>query len=253
MKKFIIMGLTIFAFSLVGCGKSDEEKCDEDDTKEWKDGQCVDKEGEMAYFIITNKLTAAVTLESGSKSLELAQNACGKVAEADFESLKVSVATAAVCDNADATNKCPAANNYEVAAGPNAGDPSKLNKVDKPDDDSACTELAGEEDPEYTVTNLLTTTAVKVSAEGWNDLTLAVSADGTVAGGCVKVKKSQYAKLKIQKIGAGITPFCDNSDAATDNQCEENNLEVKLDNNSEKLVVAASANTNCEGTLSPSN
>ena len=246
MKKLIIMSLTIFAFGLVSCGKSDEDKCKEDSTKEWKDGQCVDKEEEgMAYFIITNKLTVAVTLESGSKSLELAQDACGKVAEADFESLKVSASTTAICDNADATNKCPEADNYEVAAGPNAGDPNKLNKVDKPDDDSACTELAGEEDPEHTVTNLLGE-ALKVSVGTLSaSLEAAVTADSAAAAngsGCVKVKKSQMANLKIEK-GSPATVVCDNADA--NNKCAEGNLLVKAAGDE----AVADADANCNAAL----
>ena len=248
MKKLIIMGLTIFAFGLVGCGKSDKEKCEEDSTKEYTDGECVAKGEDAAkVFIITNKLTAAVTLESGDKSLELAKDACAKVKEAEFENLKVSAAgaTSDVCDNEDAANKCPGANHYEVAEKAGATGENELKEVDKPEDDSSCKELAGEADPEYTITNLLGE-AVKVSVDALSvSLIAAVTADTTAAAdgkGCVKVKKSQLAKLKIEKGTTLATAVCDNAEAS--NKCAEGNLQVKA--SGDEAVSDADANCTAE-------
>ena len=249
MKKFILMGLTIIAFSFVGCGKSDEDKCKEDSTKEWKDGQCVEKGEEVAeMFIITNKLTAAVTLESGDKSLELAKDACAKVEKADFDNLKVSAAgaTSAVCDNADTANKCPEADHYEVAEKAGATGENELKKVDKPEDDSSCKELAGEADPEYTINNLLDE-AVTVSVGALSATLIAASGTPLAADangmGCVKVKKSQLANLKIV---TGATPpvtVCDNADVAK--KCAEGNLQVKAAG----AEAASSADENCKAEL----
>ena len=245
MNKLIIMSLTIFAFGLVGCGKTDKEKC-EAEGNEYKDGQCVEEEGdEMVHFIFTNKLTAAVTLSSGSNSLELAQDACAKVGEADFENLKVSTAdsagtTVAICDSADASNKCPEADDYEVVV--KEGAAGQLNAVDQPEDHSACTELNpqdNDESEEYTMTNMLSS-AVRLTAEGYNNFALASNV-------CIKLTKSQYEKLKVEKV-VGNLVLCDNSDEATDNQCEEGNVLIKED----KINKAGSANANCTGALTES-
>ena len=203
-------------------------------------------------FIITNKLTAAVTLESGDKSLELAKDACAKVKEAEFENLKVSAAgaTSAVCDNADTANKCPEADHYEVAekAGA-AGDENELKKVDKPEDDSSCTELAGEAD-QYTITNLLSE-AVTVSVDALSATLIAASGTPLAADangmGCVKVKKSQAAKLKIV---TGATPpvtVCDHADTA--NLCAISNMEIKLVSTVASDASTADANANCKAEL----
>ena len=79
MKKFILMSVTVFIFGLVGCGKSERAKeadkkaeCEEDTTKEWKDGECVDKEEEAAAaYTITNKSDDTVIVAVGKASVNL--------------------------------------------------------------------------------------------------------------------------------------------------------------------------------------
>ncbi len=155
MKKFIIMGL-IFAFGLASCGKA-KKKCDEGE--ELKDGECVEEakpaeEAKLAY--ITNKLASNAKVESGSSSVELAQNECAAVKEAEIAAVKVSVGEAVVCDNsADANNKCLEAESYNIQAKA-AGGGNELVKADQPSDVSTCKALAvATVDPEYTITNLI--------------------------------------------------------------------------------------------------
>ena len=120
MKKFIIMGLTLFAFALVGCKK------DSADDSGTTDGNAGDGETPAVVYTITNTIAAAVTVSSGDASVSVDQNKCVSVKADQWAALKVD----GVCDNsntaaADATaeakkavkdDDCPAAGNYNVAA-----------------------------------------------------------------------------------------------------------------------------------------
>ena len=108
------------------------------------------------------------------------------------------------------------------------------------------------EDPEYyTVTNLLTESFTVSSGDLSVELTeasgepLRAAADGS---GCVKVKKSQLAEMKIV-VPAGWWPrvtICNNDD--DDNKCAEGHLEVRVkEKDGEKMV--SDANVNCEQVL----
>ncbi len=166
MKKFIIMSLTLLAFSLVGCGKKDDKdkekkdcekqegkvwndednkcedkeedpapttkaNCEKDATKVWNEsandgkGACEDKPAEATKYTITNKLASSAKVESGTVSLDIAQNACANVTAEQWKDLKVSVANVAVCDNSnmktdddatanDESDDCPAAGNKDL-------------------------------------------------------------------------------------------------------------------------------------------
>ena len=162
MKKFIIMGLTLSAFALVSCGKSDKEKCEEDEKKEWKDDKCVDKatKGENgdpkaeATYTINNTLATAAAVSSGEASVSLEQNKCASVKASQWAALKVD----GVCDNSDTAaddaddaakqavkdNDCPEAGNYNIAAkADNSG--NELAKADKAAEN--CAELKKAEAP----------------------------------------------------------------------------------------------------------
>ena len=185
MKKFIIMSLTLLAFSLVGCGKKDDKDkkedcekqegkvwndeskkcedkeddsapttkadCDKDATKVWNEsandgkGACEDKPAEVAKYTITNKLANSAKVESGTVSLDIAQNACANVTAEQWKALKVSVANVAVCDNSnmktddvattdvdestqkDDSDDCPAAGNKDLQA--KAGSSPAVNEL----------------------------------------------------------------------------------------------------------------------------
>ena len=244
MKKFIIMGL-IFAFGLASCGKS-KKKCDEGE--ELKDGECVEEakeEAKLAY--ITNTLASTAKVESGTSSIELAQNACVAVKEAAIAAVKVSVAGVVACDNsADANNKCLEAESYNIQA--KAGSTTSENelvKVDQPSDVSTCKTLGAEVvEDEYTITNLAdSSTAVTVHV-GSQSVTLSAAVSGTAATdgtGCVKVKKSQVASLKI--IGGNLT-VCDST-----SKCIDGNLEVVVAGVAVVAKETASANSNCTAVL----
>ena len=120
MKKFIIMGLTLFAFALVGCKK------DSADDSGTTDGNAGDGETPAVVYTITNTIAAAVTVSSGEASVSVEANKCVSVKADQWAALKVD----GVCDNSDKAaegdddaakqakkdNDCPAAGNYNVAA-----------------------------------------------------------------------------------------------------------------------------------------
>ena len=133
MKKFIIMGLTLFAFALVGCGKETEkEKCEKDNKKEWKDDKCVDKDDSgtadagadagATTYTIANPLDEALEVSSGDASVSVEKDKCVTVTASQWAALKAG----ALCDNSDKAgaeeteaekaNNCPEAGNYNVAA-----------------------------------------------------------------------------------------------------------------------------------------
>lgn len=124
MKKIIIMSLALFAFALVGCGdkKTDKEKCEEDDKKQWNEEkkECEDKPADpnanggttATEYTIKNLLAETVTVSAEGKQDEvLAQNECVKL-PADAAKVKVALETNVLCDgsDADASNHCKAAN-----------------------------------------------------------------------------------------------------------------------------------------------
>ena len=107
MKKLILISSTLFAFAfIVGCGdgKTTKEKCEEDDTKMWvegegdAEGECVDKVAEAVGYTITNKSSKTIAVVSGKTSY-LAKDACVKVTEAQFAAIKIS--PEGLCDNSD--------------------------------------------------------------------------------------------------------------------------------------------------------
>ena len=201
MKKFVIATLTVLAFTLVGCGKSEKKKCEEDENKEWVDGQCIDKADASEVFVITNKVAANITVASGNLSVSLAENACVKVQRAQFGKLKISTsATTEICGT---NKKCPDADHYDIVAKDNIAN-SELQKVDKPDD-SNCEELSP---AEYSIIHDSDASSVTV-ASGNSSATLE-------KGECVTLKKSHFDKLKITWKGAwfGGGTVCDNTDTS---------------------------------------
>ena len=151
MKKLTIMGLVLFAFAFVGCGDSkketDEEKCNKQTNKEWKDGKCVDKVADpadpadpdptVADYTIKNTLAAAddnsndLTVSAeGYDDATVAPAACLNV-KGDAANLKVAVGAEVLCDSSDddTANDC-AAKNGEVKA---ATSPATGNVLDNAD------------------------------------------------------------------------------------------------------------------------
>ena len=253
MKKFIIMSLTaLFALGLVGC-KEKDPKCKEGE--ELKDGECVQAqvdESKLSYII--NKLSNPVSIAAGDRSVELAQNECGKVTDAEFANkIKVSVVSggAVICDNSDGTNTandCPAKGHYEIVA--EAGK-NQLKTMDKPADVSACKALAGAAagDPEYTIENY-TDAAITVALSD-KSVTLN-AATGTPLGpaaagaGCVKFKKSFLDGAdagKKLKVSAGSDVLCDGN--VTGKECAEGHLQVKNKAADAKPEKVTSAATSC--------
>ena len=151
MRTLILMGLAIFVFSLVGCGKSEKEKCEEDSAKEWKDGKCVDKEKpvspsppvvgaseDLDYYTITNFLDESLTVSSGDLSVELEEafgeplraaadgSGCVKVKKSQLVEMKIVVPAGwwprvTICNNDDDDNKC-AEGHLEVRVKENNGE-----------------------------------------------------------------------------------------------------------------------------------
>lgn len=95
MQKLIVWIMCFLAFVIVGCGKSEKEKCEKDSTKQWdaKEKKCVNKEvgnntnddntnntnssttvtqTTEPEYTITNFLIDDVTVTSGEWSVELA-------------------------------------------------------------------------------------------------------------------------------------------------------------------------------------
>ena len=165
MKKFIIMGLTLFAFTLVGC--KDDKKGDDDTAKQkkecedagkvWKeDNTCVDKEADdgtpEATYTIGNPLEEALAVSSGDASVSVAKDNCLTVTASQWAALKID----GVCDNsnvaaADATEEdkkavtdddCPEAGNYNVKVAED-DENNTLVKADKAGEN--CAELKKEE------------------------------------------------------------------------------------------------------------
>lgn len=183
MKKFIIMGLTLSAFALVSCGKSEKEKCEEDDKKEWKDGKCADKTAAAdgstpaaKTYTIANKLAEDVDVSSGEASVSVKQNNCVSVKDSQWAALKVD----GLCDNSDKPaeganeeeakkNDCPEAGNYNVAK---EADSNKLVKADTAAEN--CAELKKEETPAANTGGTGTTTAGGTTGS---------STSGTTTGG----------------------------------------------------------------------
>ena len=247
MKKFMVIGVTLlFAFAFTGCGKSDKKKCEEEG-KEWKDGQCVDREDSAEVFIITNKLTSTVKLEAGGLSLELDENDCAKVKRSDFDGLSI-FSGFALCDSEDASKPC-LPENYEVAI--NANNTSiELKKVNKPADDANCKVLF-KEGSEHTITNLLNHEIVVKSGNRSATLSPALTINvGPPAGngnGCVKVKEYQFAEMQIIKEAGLIgsdTVICDNQDDNDKCSSDVGHLALKTDSTGYNVVEAV-VNEDC--------
>ena len=134
MKKLILISSTLLAFAFaVGCGdgKTDKEKCEEDDKKEWKDEKCVDKEEEVLVveddevtaiktYTVTNKHSTIITVSSGDlEPLLLSKGQCGKVTSAQVASLKIAYSTGPnrVSHLCGQENNACDAKNYDVTAG----------------------------------------------------------------------------------------------------------------------------------------
>jgi hypothetical protein len=119
MKKFIIMGLTLFAFALVGC-KTDKVGSTSDGGSDGGNGDTAQ------VYTITNTTAAAVEVSSGEASVSVENSKCVSVKADQWAALKV----ADVCDNSNtaaadadqaakdevAKDDCPAAGNYNIAA-----------------------------------------------------------------------------------------------------------------------------------------
>ena len=202
MKKFVIATLTILAFTLAGCGKSEKKKCEKNENKEWVDDQCIDKADASEVFVITNKLAANITVTSDNLSVSLVENACVKVQRAQFGKLKISTsATTEICGT---NKKCPDADHYDIVTKDNIAN-SELKKVDNPDA-SSCEELSP---AEYSIANDSDASSVTV-ASGNSSATLE-------KGECVTLKKSHFDKLKITWKGTWIFgggTVCDNTDTS---------------------------------------
>ena len=254
MKKFIIMSLTsLFALSLAGCGKGKKD-CDEGQVL--KDGECVAESsgdaGDDAKVVLylSNENDKKLTAQSGTASAEAAKNECVAVKKSEVSALKASLegVTDAVCDSSSADKKCPESGNHKVNA------EGKLEKADKaPADTSKCKALAKPVADYFTVSRFLTGTTVVVKVEVGDksvNLESGLGASASASGlGCVKVKKSEVAKLKITK---GDDVVCNNKDADTANNCVADNLEIKAkadDANAAEAVKAASANAKCTAVL----
>ncbi|MDE0119731.1 MAG: hypothetical protein OXM55_06975 [Bdellovibrionales bacterium] len=206
MKSIMIVILTFLALTLMGCGNNKKRNCLKDSSKEWRDGQCVDKEtGEPDFFIITNKQTANVKVASGTLSIVLEQHACVRLTKSQFENLKISTsATTNICDST-AGDKCPDAGHYDINTSS-----GELQKVGNSNYTSDCKELT---DTRYSITNNSDANSVTISS-GEKSVTLK-------KGECVQLQKSQFKDLKIDwsriiKLLSGGT-VCDNKDAAEPN------------------------------------
>ncbi len=143
MKKFIIMGLTLFAFALVGCkdDKGDDNGNGKDDGKDDTPAQ---------VYTITNTTEAAVTVSSGEASASVEKGKCVSVKADQWAALKVD----GVCDNSDTAaedadeaakqavkdNDCPAAGNKNIAA--KTGEGATGNELADGEKGADCAELA---------------------------------------------------------------------------------------------------------------
>ena len=244
MNKFMLMIFTLFAFTLVGCGsKSDKEECEKDDKKQWNEEEkkCEDKpaeDSEEAKYTVTNKHeTLTVVVSSDTASKELAKDACVTVTATQAAKLKISYTPAGgaetvACDNSDAdtANDCKA-NNLEVAA--KADDANAAEAKEAAAANANCTDTlaaAPVAEVSYTVTNNHTGS---VSVESGT-----VSAT-VAAEGCVNVKASEVAALKISLDGNAL---CDADDATEVTECGAKNFAVKADGNLDNTVAK---NANC--------
>ena len=123
MKKFMIIGLTLFAFAFVGCKDKDEPAEPAEPAVEKPAEPAVTPPVEVAVYTVTNKLEAAATVVSGTNSQTLAKEGCVKVKADSFASLKVSVGDEVLCDSTDKNtddtakteNDCAAANSDIMA------------------------------------------------------------------------------------------------------------------------------------------
>ena len=131
MKKLLIMGLTLTAFALISCGKSKDKDPDEDGATAGDETTAgadtgADAPGATEYTITNNHNLLALSVVSGSDSLELATSGgCAKIKADQFATLKVSFSdTWIMCDS---TNMMAAEDNV---ATPNANEATTPNKDD---------------------------------------------------------------------------------------------------------------------------
>ena len=136
MKKFIIMGLTIFAFALVGCNGDDTDDDDEGD------------DPVVVTHTVTNTTDTAVAVSSGDASASVEKDNCVSVTAEQWAALNVD----GVCDNSDKAgeteteeekaNNCPEAGDYNVAVKADASG-NELTADETAGED--CAELKAEE------------------------------------------------------------------------------------------------------------
>ena len=232
MKKFIIMSLTaLFALILTGCGKDKDKECKEGE--KLVADECVKEEpapdAKPAAYIKNNNPGNA-DVKSGDASLSVAKDACVKVEDAQLAKLQVSIGSDKVCDNSDtdSTNNCAVSGDKQYQVDANKKLVEITVEADKIKDTATCKALAKPAaDPNFSITNL-DDSFVKVSV-GNKSEDLAVAAGTPMVAakgglGCVIVKKSEFAKLKIEQ---GGTVICNNADTDANNDCVEDNLEIK--------------------------
>ena len=213
MKNLILIGLAFSALSLIGCSKSDEDKCKEDSNKEWVNGECKDK----AAALTQEQCDAdATTIWKEDKCQDKTQEECTDATtewKEDKCQLKAAALTQEQCD-ADATkawkeDKCQDKIQAECT------DATTEWKEDKCQLKASAAE---EEEAYYYVSK--SSTAIKFnSADN-------ASASLTSADECAKVTKSQLATLKVSTL-VDDRVLCDNSDENPYTNCAEKNYEIQ--------------------------